>query len=88
MKRLEVLQCFNYQNNIADKEEDLMFASEPKLFSIGIISIPLETLETIIINIIQPERTTETTNSKTKPSHNFRNSTETPTLLIRNLRLA
>jgi hypothetical protein len=41
-----------------------MFASEPKLFSIGIINIPLESLETIVINIVQPEKTTETLDPK------------------------
>jgi hypothetical protein len=88
LKRLEVLLCFDYQNGITDKDEDMMFANEPKLFSIGIISIPLEILETIVINIVQPERTIETTDSKAKPSRNFRSSIETPALLIRNMRLA
>jgi hypothetical protein len=77
LKRLKVLLCFDYQNNITNKEKDLMFISEPKLFSIVIISIPLETLETIIINIVEFEKTTKTTNSKTKPSHNL-SSIETP----------
>ncbi len=65
-----------------------MFTSEPKLFSIGIISIPLETLEKIVINIVQLERTTKTIDSKTKPFHNFRSNTETLVFLIKNLRLA
>jgi len=65
-----------------------MFANEPKLFSIVIISIPLKTLEIVVINIVQPERTIEITNSKIQPFHNFKSSIETSTLLIRNLRLA
>jgi hypothetical protein len=34
--------CFDYQNDIIDKEKDLMFANKPKLFSIGTINLPLE----------------------------------------------
>ncbi len=88
MKRLEVLLCFDYQNGITNEEKDLMFANELKLFSIVIISIPLKTLEIVVINIIQPERTIKIANSKVQPFHNFKSSTETSTLLIRNLRLA
>ncbi len=38
VKRPEVLLCYNYQNGITNEEEDLIFATEPKLISIGIIS--------------------------------------------------
>jgi hypothetical protein len=35
-----VLLCYNYQNGIIDEEEDIIFATEPELFSIGTISLP------------------------------------------------
>jgi hypothetical protein len=40
LKRPKVLLCFDYHNGIIDEEEDLMFANEPELFSIGTISLP------------------------------------------------
>lgn len=52
MKRLEVLLCFDYQNGITYEEKYLMFISEPKLFFIGIIDIPLKTLKIVVINIV------------------------------------
>jgi hypothetical protein len=39
-----VLLCYNYQNGIIDEEEDNIFATEPKLFSIGTINL-LETIQ-------------------------------------------
>jgi hypothetical protein len=54
MKRPKVLLCFDYQNGITYEEKDLIFVSELELFSIGIINLPLEILETIVVNIIQP----------------------------------
>ncbi len=39
-KRLEILVCYDSQFEIFDKEKDLMFATELKLFSIGIIVVP------------------------------------------------
>ncbi len=42
VKRPQVLLCYNYYNGITDEKEDIIFAIEPKLFSIGIIS-PLNT---------------------------------------------
>jgi len=35
----EVLLCYDYQNGITN-EEDIIFAIEPKLFSIGTINLP------------------------------------------------
>jgi len=58
LKRLEVLLCFDYQNGITNEEKDMMFASELKLFSIGKISFPLETLEIMADNIVRTEKTT------------------------------
>lgn len=42
-----------------------MYITEPKLLFIGIIDIPLETLETIVTNIMWPKRTTKIVDSKT-----------------------
>jgi hypothetical protein len=52
LKRPKFLLCFNYENGVIDEEEDLMFSNEPKLFSIGTISLLLEILDIITINII------------------------------------
>jgi len=35
-----MLLCYNYQNGITDEEEDIIFATKLKLFSIGTISLP------------------------------------------------
>ncbi len=58
LKRPKVLLCFDYHNGIIDEEEDLMFANEPELFSIGTISLPWETLNTVIISIVQTKNIT------------------------------
>ncbi len=41
VKRPKMLLCYDYQNGITnDEEEDIIFAIEPELFSIGTISLP------------------------------------------------
>jgi hypothetical protein len=45
-RKLEVLLCYDYQNNVIDEEEDIIFVVEPKLFSIGIISLH-ETIQSV-----------------------------------------
>jgi hypothetical protein len=40
VKRLEDLLSYDYQNGIIDEEENIIFAIEPELFSIGIINLP------------------------------------------------
>jgi hypothetical protein len=35
----EVLLCYNYQNGITNEEEDIIFAIEPRLVSIGSINL-------------------------------------------------
>jgi len=45
VRKPEVLLCYDYQNGIIDEEEDMIFATKPKLFLIGIISL----LETILV---------------------------------------
>ncbi len=52
LKRPKFLLCFDYENGIINKEEDLMFANEPKLFSISTINLSLEILDIITINTI------------------------------------
>ncbi len=32
--------CYNYQNGIINEKEDIIFATEPELFSIGTFSLP------------------------------------------------
>jgi hypothetical protein len=51
-----------------------MFANELELFLIGISSLPLKTLETIVVSIIQTEKNTKTIDAKAKPSCNFKSS--------------
>jgi hypothetical protein len=51
LKRPKVLLCFDYQNGITN-EEYLMFISEPELFSIGTISLPLKPINLVVINTI------------------------------------
>ncbi len=46
IRRPKVLLCYNYQNGITDEEEDIIFVIEPKLFSIGTISLP-ETIQSM-----------------------------------------
>jgi hypothetical protein len=43
-RRPKVLLCYNYQNGIIDEEENIIFATELKLFSIKTISLP-ETIQ-------------------------------------------
>jgi hypothetical protein len=48
VRKLKVLLCYNYQNGITN-EGDIIFATKPKLFSIGTISL---------LEIIQSMKTT------------------------------
>jgi hypothetical protein len=41
--------CYDYQNGIIDEKKDIIFAIEPKLFSIRTINLP---------NIIKPMKST------------------------------
>jgi len=34
-----VLLCYDYQNGITDEEKNIIFATKPKLFSIGTINL-------------------------------------------------
>jgi hypothetical protein len=40
VRRPKVLLCYDYQNGIIYEEENIIFAMETKLFSIGTISLP------------------------------------------------
>jgi hypothetical protein len=43
VRRPEMLLCYDYQNGIIDEEEDIIFATKPKLFLVGTKSL-LETI--------------------------------------------
>ncbi len=45
-----MLLCYNYHNGVTNEEEDIIFATKPELFSIGIISL---------LDIIQSMKTTD-----------------------------
>ncbi len=51
---------FWFQNGIINEEEDSTFASEPDLFSIGTINLPLELGSSLIINTIHIKKTINT----------------------------
>ncbi len=53
-----------------------MFNSEPKLFSIGTISLPLETLEIIVVNTMQLKRIIETIDCRAKSYYNLKGSVD------------
>jgi hypothetical protein len=44
VRRPKMLLCYDYQNGITNEEEDIIFATKPKLFSIGTINLP-ETIQ-------------------------------------------
>jgi hypothetical protein len=46
IRRPEMLLCYDYHNGIIDEEENIIFAIEPVLFSIGTISLP-ETIQSM-----------------------------------------
>ncbi len=39
LRKQEVLFYYDYQNDITNEEEDIIFVTKPKLFSIGITSL-------------------------------------------------
>lgn len=53
-----------------------MFTSEPELFSIGIISLPLDVVSVFVINIIQIEKTTCIANFAIEPILTHKGSIE------------
>jgi hypothetical protein len=54
VRRLEVLMCYDYQNGITHEKEDIIFATKPKLFSIGTINLPkiIQSVKTIDVEIM------------------------------------
>ncbi len=54
VRRPEMLLCYNYQNGITNEEEDIIFATEPKLFSIGTINLlkPIQSMKTTDVEIM------------------------------------
>jgi hypothetical protein len=59
-----MLLCYNYQNGIIDEEEDIIFAIEPRLFSIGIISLfeTIQSMKTIVVEFMDNYGETSTSN--------------------------
>jgi len=49
-----MLLCYDYQNGITDEKEDIIFATKPKLFSIGTISLPktIQSMKTTDVGIM------------------------------------
>ncbi len=49
-----MLLCYDYQNGITYEEKDIIFAIQPKLFSIGIISLPkmIQSMKTMDVGIM------------------------------------
>ncbi len=54
VRRPEVLLCYDYQNGIIDEKGHIIFATKPKLFSIGTISLPetIQSIKTINVGIM------------------------------------
>jgi hypothetical protein len=54
VRRPKVLLCYDYHNGITNEEEDIIFATKPKLFSIGTINLPetIQYVKTIDVEII------------------------------------
>ncbi len=63
LKRLKALLWKDYYDSITYEEKNLMFANAAKLFSIGTISLPLDVMNAVIVNIVQIEITTNTASS-------------------------
>jgi hypothetical protein len=61
-----MLLCYDYQNGITN-EEDIIFATQPKLFSIGTISLP-DTFQ-FVRTIKSSHKNTEINNHNTKLSN-------------------
>jgi hypothetical protein len=62
VRKLEMLLWYNYYNGIIDEKEDIIFAMEPKLFSIGIISLheTIQYVKTTNVEIIDIDVQTST----------------------------
>jgi hypothetical protein len=60
-KRLEVLVCYDFHYGISNEKEDLMFATEPRLFSIKTIAIltslwldqPIKLITSRALNLVE-----------------------------------
>ncbi len=58
-KKLKVLICYEFHSGIYDEDEDMMFAIELDLFSIGTIAIPTHTKLVSKLNCILDLRITQ-----------------------------
>ncbi len=54
VRKPEMLLCYDYHNGITNEEKDIIFATEPKLFSIGTISLPeiIKSMKTLDVGIM------------------------------------
>jgi hypothetical protein len=57
VRRPKMLQCYDYQNGIINEEEDIIFATKPKVFSIGTINLPkiIQSMKTIDLGIMDTD---------------------------------
>ncbi len=61
-----MLLCYDYQNGITNEEENIIFAIEPKLLSIGIIRL-LDTIQCVKTTYVKVmDASVKTSNSKLK----------------------
>jgi hypothetical protein len=52
-KRPQVLVCYDLMEGLTNKDEDIIFEIEPKLFSIGTITISYETISLLNVRVIE-----------------------------------
>jgi hypothetical protein len=66
VRRPNMLLCYDYQNDIVDEEENIVFALEPELFLIGTINLPkmIQYVETT--NVVIMDTSDKTNNSELK----------------------
>jgi hypothetical protein len=64
VRRLEVLLCYDFQNGITD-EKDTIFATKPKLLSIGTINLP-KTMQFMKITNVIMDTSVKTSNLELK----------------------
>jgi hypothetical protein len=62
VRRPKVLLCYNYQNGIINLGKKIIFATKPKLFSIGIINFPktIQSVKSTAVEIMDTSGKTST----------------------------
>jgi hypothetical protein len=63
-RQILMLLCYDYQNGITDKEEDIIFTTKPKLFSIGTINLreTIQSMKTTNLGIMDTNVKTSISN--------------------------